>query len=272
MGGRGVKESNFDNVKLENRLKICPECGNQVPTIAKYCPFCGKPLNDNSVEKNPTKKYIQIVAGALAIIVFAYIFWRVDIFSIIQKDKTDNTAPSAETAGEQGTDMGTSSVTVQNPTNAVTPTTTVTQTPTVSPTPTVTPTPIPTPTPTEVPAPSDEIEPVHVIDPDTNSFISIPDDTSTSYFRSDSSSRYYNESDISNLTQGQVRYLINEIYARNGYIFENPNWYSYFMQKTWYEPAISKANFTDGQLNSYEVANVKMISKYQEDHNFVKYG
>ena len=87
MGGRGVKESNFDNVKLENRLKICPECGNQVPTIAKYCPFCGKPLNDNSVEKNPTKKYIQIVAGALAIIVFAYIFWRVDIFSIIQKDR-----------------------------------------------------------------------------------------------------------------------------------------------------------------------------------------
>ena len=55
-----MKESNFDNVKLENRLKICPECGNQVPTIAKYCPFCGEALDPWDGESYYTHNEVEI--------------------------------------------------------------------------------------------------------------------------------------------------------------------------------------------------------------------
>lgn len=253
----------FNKKKSNNEIKKCPSCGDWVPKEARYCPFCGnafaapEPGPGGSID---LKKYLPIAAGALAIIVILLLIGRPKNVTTDTSGGTDSTSSVSSDTGAQSSDTGAAATATPTPI----PTATATPTPTV--------TPIPTATLTPTPVPSTTIEPVHVVDPTTNSYISIPDDTSTSYFRADSNSRYYSESDISRLTQGQVRYLINEIYARNGYIFENPDWYNYFMQKTWYRPTIRKADFTDANLNMYEVANVKMITKYQTDHHFVNYG
>ena len=226
--------SGFGNKRINNEFKKCSVCSEWVPHEAKYCPFCGSLLPEK--KRVDIRKYLPLIACSLALIVLVF---------AIGRNIGGGTGQGGGTGGNTG---GQGSVAGESST------------------------PTPTPIPTATPVPSTAIEPVHVIDPTTNGYISIPDDTSTSYFRPDSNSRYYTEADISRMTQGQVRYLINEIYARNGYIFENPDWYNYFRQKTWYNPTIAKANFTDAQLNAYEVANVKMIIKYQEDHHFVNYG
>lgn len=249
--------SGFGNKRINNEFKKCSVCSEWVPHEAKYCPFCGSLFPEKEI-KVDIRKYLPLIACSLALIVLVL---------VIRHSIGGGTGQGGGTGGNTG---GQGSVAGESSTP--TPTPTPTPIPVSTPTPTPTFTPTPTPIPTATPVPSTAIEPVHVIDPTTNGYISIPDDTSTSYFRPDSNSRYYTEADISRMTQGQIRYLINEIYARNGYIFENPDWYNYFRQKTWYNPTIAKANFTDAQLNAYEVANVKMIIKYQEDHHFVNYG
>ena len=250
--------SGFGNKRINNEFKKCSDCSEWVPHEAKYCPFCGSLFQEKEI-KVDIRKYLPLIACSLALIVLVL---------VIGRNIGGGPGQSGGTGGNTG---GQGSIVGESPTATPTPTPTPTPIPISTPTPTPTFTPTPTPIPTATPVPSTAIEPVHVIDPTTNGYISIPDDTSTSYFRPDSNSRYYTEADISRMTQGQIRYLINEIYARNGYIFENPDWYNYFRQKTWYNPTIAKANFTDAQLNAYEVANVKMITKYQEDHHFVNY-
>jgi hypothetical protein len=77
--------------------------------------------------------------------------------------------------------------------------------------------------------------------------------------------------DVNGMTAGQVRYCINEIYAKHGYIFQNENWLNYFKQKTWYSPTVPKASFGDNYLNANEVANVKLLNQYYSDRKFPDY-
>ena len=49
---------------------------------------------------------------------------------------------------------------------------------------------------------------------------------------------------------------INEIYARNGYIFSSPELRAYYEEKPWYTP---NANFSAGNFNAYESANIALL-------------
>jgi len=101
--------------------------------------------------------------------------------------------------------------------------------------------------------------------------IYIPNDTASSYAYPDSGTRSWSYADVDGMTAGEVRYCINEIYARRGYIFQNENWLTYFKQKTWYIPSIPKASFSDNNLNSIEVANIKLLNQYYENKKFPEY-
>ena len=146
-------------------------------------------------------------------------------------------------------------------------------------TPIPTPTPTPTPVPTDVPVPQEtydtELTVVKgIIDPSTGEEIFIPGATVSSYLWPDAANREYSKSDLDGLTEGQARYLINEIYAREGYTFKNELWQEYFEQKTWYEATIPNEVFSEDPkryLNPYEAWNVDMISSYQHEHNYVDY-
>ncbi len=141
--------------------------------------------------------------------------------------------------------------------------------PTETPIPTATPTPIPTATPTEVPPQT--ISKPNIIDASTGQPISIPNDTAESFAYPDSGSRVWSYGDVNGMTAGEVRYCINEIYAKHGYIFQNENWLNYFKQKTWYSPTVPKASFGDNYLNANEVANVKLLNQYYADRKFPDY-
>lgn len=121
------------------------------------------------------------------------------------------------------------------------------------------------------PAPAVTIAPANINDSTGNatqnaqsSFVA---DTADSYFWPDSNTRYYSESDLDGLTPLQIRYITNEIYAREGYIFKKAEWSNYFSQKNWYHPTIPADQFNDSLLNEYELANVKMITAYEVAHN-----
>ena len=56
---------------------------------------------------------------------------------------------------------------------------------------------------------------------------------------------------ISKLTDEELRYAINEIWARHGYIFENKELYNYYRQFSWYEPRISKTEWYNKGTNYF---------------------
>jgi hypothetical protein len=58
-----------------------------------------------------------------------------------------------------------------------------------------------------------------------------------------------------------LRVLRNEIYARHGRIFKDPDLQKYFLAQTWYKP---NPDFKDDQLNEIEAANLAKIKEAEE--------
>ena len=52
---------------------------------------------------------------------------------------------------------------------------------------------------------------------------------------------------------------INEIYARNGYVFKDSSLKSYYMSKAWYYP---DSSFTTSDFSSVESYNIKLLEDY----------
>lgn len=91
---------------------------------------------------------------------------------------------------------------------------------------------------------------------------------SADFIFSHSSSDYLTEEEISLKISSMNGYspsgnyaqdAINEIYARNGYIFTKANTSSYYNAKSWYTP---NANFTTSDFNKYEKENIKLLKKF----------
>lgn len=55
-----------------------------------------------------------------------------------------------------------------------------------------------------------------------------------------------------------LRMSVNEIYARNGYIFSDPIWKSYYNAQNWYTP-VSEYNINFDSMNDNELTNLQML-------------
>lgn len=89
---------------------------------------------------------------------------------------------------------------------------------------------------------------------------------SMSYILPDSNTRYLQDSDVGPLTKEELRYAVNEIYARHGRIYESTDLKSYFLEKIWYTPSLTADEFSEDELfNEYEKENIKFISRVRED-------
>lgn len=73
-------------------------------------------------------------------------------------------------------------------------------------------------------------------------------------------SRYYTEEDFKEEPAFVIHLAKNEIYARHGYIFEDPDLYNYFMGCIWYMPTTAAEDFDVSALNEYEKENVKVLA------------
>lgn len=82
-----------------------------------------------------------------------------------------------------------------------------------------------------------------------------------SYFRGDTSSRYYSTEEVQNMSNEDLFYARNEIFARHGRMFSDQNLQAYFNSKTWYNPIYSPAEFDSlpSPLNDYEQKNVQLM-------------
>jgi hypothetical protein len=84
------------------------------------------------------------------------------------------------------------------------------------------------------------------------------------YVFPDSNSRYLSESELTSLTRQELDIARNEIFARNGYIFQSEAYQSYFEGCSWYTAKYEKADFDRlVTMNDYEKKNSELIRAYE---------
>lgn len=91
-------------------------------------------------------------------------------------------------------------------------------------------------------------------------------DLSKDYIIPDSSSKEITFEQLDGINKIALRYAINEIYARHGYLFQTPELRSYFDTKTWYKEAYQKQSYTnnnDVPLNEIEKKNIDTFARYR---------
>lgn len=95
-----------------------------------------------------------------------------------------------------------------------------------------------------------------------------PKGDSGEYILPDSDSRILTESDLEALDQDKLNLALNEIFARHGRIFSDPEIKSYFESKSWYNGTVSADDFDESVFNSHEIYNINLISSYQEQMGY----
>ena len=83
------------------------------------------------------------------------------------------------------------------------------------------------------------------------------------YILADSASRVYLTSELQGLTNEQLRYARNEIYARHGRTFRDAALQAYFNSQSWYSGTVSPENFDYNWLNSVERQNITNIQSVE---------
>lgn len=76
----------------------------------------------------------------------------------------------------------------------------------------------------------------------------------------DSSIRKLSASELSGFSSDTLALIRNEIYARNGYIFQKEKYKNYFGSKLWYTP---NPNFNESWLNETEKYNIQLIKSME---------
>lgn len=81
-----------------------------------------------------------------------------------------------------------------------------------------------------------------------------------------SSDRILTYSDVEDLSKTEIKYARNEIYARNGRLFNNEELQIYFNNKSWYDGYIEPEYFNeDYMLTEVEYRNVKFLREVEEN-------
>lgn len=76
------------------------------------------------------------------------------------------------------------------------------------------------------------------------------------------SERYLSEEDFSKLNKREIQLLINEIYAKHGYKFNDGEWANYFSNKTWYVGV--KSDVKESDFNDFEKSNMEILKKVRK--------
>lgn len=83
------------------------------------------------------------------------------------------------------------------------------------------------------------------------------------YILPESSWRYLTWEEISDMPLQAVCYAKNEIYARNGRMFQSAELQNYFEEQYWYYGIYTPEQFPEDMLNLYETANVELLSELE---------
>lgn len=86
-----------------------------------------------------------------------------------------------------------------------------------------------------------------------------------------SNSRYLTDADLDRLSEWELKLARNEIYARHGRRFKDPELQSYFDKKSWYNGIYDPTDFDKNHgsdLSTVEKQNAEYILQYEKDHNY----
>ena len=75
----------------------------------------------------------------------------------------------------------------------------------------------------------------------------------------DTDSQYYSEEDFAGCSDTILKLAKNEIYARRGRMFTDPELYEFFLTRMWYEPKYTPEEFDESVFNEYEWANLELL-------------
>ena len=120
----------------------------------------------------------------------------------------------------------------------------------------------PAPAPAPAPEPAPEPEPAPAPEPEP--------EVSNDYVLGDSSSRYYSREELESMSAEELSYARNEIYARNGRIFQRDDLQSYFESQDWYEGSVPADQFnSETMLSDVELANVLLIKDVEQSKGYL---
>ena len=75
------------------------------------------------------------------------------------------------------------------------------------------------------------------------------------------------EKDAADLSDEELRYAINELYARHGYIFKDDAMRSYYENFDWYEETVAPDAFSLDLFNDTERKNIEILQKERDRRN-----
>ena len=81
-------------------------------------------------------------------------------------------------------------------------------------------------------------------------------------FFPDSDQRYISESELYGMSEDAVQKAINDIYARNGRIFNTQKFQNYYDNQTWYVAKSKDDDVVRSYMNDYEISNIDLMREY----------
>ena len=82
-------------------------------------------------------------------------------------------------------------------------------------------------------------------------------------------SYYLSEDEVAGMDIDELQFTINQIYAKNGYIFSTDSIQSYFSQMSWYYPVTSDSGSL--HMSSMDQANIKLLTRYRDTQRSAGY-
>lgn len=87
------------------------------------------------------------------------------------------------------------------------------------------------------------------------------------YIFGNSAEEMLEDKDTDGLSPEVLQIARNEVYARRGYIFKNPELRSWFENKAWYTGTVPAENFDESVFNEFENANISFLKKAELEHD-----
>ncbi len=73
---------------------------------------------------------------------------------------------------------------------------------------------------------------------------------------------YLSESEVASMDGEQIQFIINQIYAKNGYVFRTTDIQNYFSRMPWYVPVSGDASRL--QMSSVDRSNLNLLVRYRD--------
>lgn len=214
----------------------CKNCGGEISEGNLFCMNCGTPV---TYEKNNKKTGIIVAVAVVAVVVIAAV--AVIVGFSLNKDKTDYNESTPVSQREEVLQSEVASSAEQTTFNLVgdieTTTAPITETTTVQ---------------TVVTTTEKKTVPNFSYDDEKDQFLF------------DSANTYITKEYLSTCTRDEITVILNEIYARHGYIFKDAELREYFNSQSWYNGTETSMEKAAEYFNSIERKNIDTIYAYQK--------